>query len=378
MAAQGLGAGLSAFAAAFDAAQDNNPEYQARIRAETALAYAQSPAALQLEQLNIQKLAARETAQIGRNRDREMESQLSAYDDPSQKEALRSTFSTMDLPSIQRMRKDTIDNPDFTGFVHLNPDEVDMKNYLPIVQGDFKQVGTTDFWYHSAKSLKGKFAKASDRYTYLSHKSKKLYMEENNVDTISPKVTRTLEKSSFDLLDPDQQSLFKRQSVNFNTALNNTINRYTGGTGSMIITDSIFRRTLATQKAKLGYAISSGSDQQQRQIKNEINALYLNHKEQQQLGYGFNEGQYRTELKGMLAHAVGAYGLSDAKQIENFMGQFLEDERNKARLLARMIRKYGSSNPATGAGAGADSDPNKIPLDSLKVEDSRLDLTGPS
>jgi hypothetical protein len=376
MAAQGLGAGLSAFAEAFITVRDNDPEYQARRRAEANLAYAQTPAALQLDQLNIQKEAARETAQIGRNRDREMESQLSFYDDPLQKEALRSTFTTMDLPSIERMRKDTIDNPDFTGFVHLNPDEVEMKTYLPIVQGDFKQVGTTDFWYHSAKSLKGKFAKAADRYTYLRHKAKKLYMEEKDVDTISPEVLRTLEEATFDLLDPDQQALFRRQSVNFNTALNKTITRYTGGTGSMIITDSVFRRALVTQKAKLDYAIASGSDEQQRKIKNEINELYLNHKAQQQLGYGFNEGQYRTELKGMLAHAVGAYGLSNTEQIENFMGQFLEDERNKARLLARMIRKYGAPKTDTGAGGGSNASTVDIP--SLKVEDSHLDLTGMS
>lgn len=374
MAVEGLGAGLSAFAEAFNTARDSDLEYKMRERAEAELAFAQTPAALQLEQLELQKIAARETAQIGRNRVREIEGQLSFFDDPSQKEALRSTFTTMDLPSIKRMRKDMIDNPDFTGFVHLNPDEVDMKTYLPIAQGDFKQVGTTNFWYHSAKSLKGKFAKAADRYTYLNHKAKKLYMEEKDVDTISPEVTRTIEQATFDLLDPDQQELFRRQSVNFNTALNNTITRYMGGTGAMIVTDSVFRRALAKHRVKLNVAVASGSLEKQRQIKNEIDALQANHKEQQQLGYGFNEGQYRTELKGMLAHAVGAYGLSNAKQIEDFMGQFLEDERNRARLLTRMIRKYGMPKTDTGA----ESDPNRIDIPSLKVEDSHLDLTGMS
>ena len=71
------------------------------------------------------------------------------------------------------------------------------------------------------------------------------------------------------------------------------------------------------------------------------------------IGYGYSEDQYRSELRGMLSRSVGALGLTDAAQIEDFMTQFLEDERNKARLRTRMMRKYGPPKTDTVAGAGS-------------------------
>ena len=58
MAAQGLGAGLSAFAEAFNTVRDNDPEYKMRQRAEAELAFNASTLGKDLAVANLQRTAA--------------------------------------------------------------------------------------------------------------------------------------------------------------------------------------------------------------------------------------------------------------------------------------------------------------------------------
>ena len=354
MAAEGLGVGLSAFADAFTKARDNNPEYRLRQQAKANLAFDASPLGQQLIAHNLQKVAAREAASSERERGRAIEGTVSYFSDPEQQEAIRNTLNGQDLASVNRFKLDTVDNKEFTGLVHLNPDEINIKTYEPFTQGDLKQVGTTNYYYHSAQSRKAKTASAGNAYTRLFHMYKRAYKDENKVDTVPDKEKRKLQERAFESLTPNQRTLFNTQSTNFNAAIDKTITKYRG---SLIITDKTFRKQLENYGAELDAALISGTDQEKRVAKRKVEALQAKHKQQQQRGYGYSESQYRSELRTMLSRSVGALGLSDAKQIENFMTKFLEDERNQARLLNRLIVKYGAPKTDTGAaGANRGSD----------------------
>tara|TARA_R100001086_G_scaffold54625_1_gene24483 strand:- start:819 stop:1943 length:1125 start_codon:yes stop_codon:yes gene_type:complete len=351
MAAEGLGVGLSAFSTAFNAAQDSNPEYKMRQRAEAQLAFDTSPLGKQLAAHDLQKVAAGEAARLERGRIREIDGAISYFDNPEEQEATRTYLDTLDLSSITRFRADTVDNKDFTGLININPDEIDIETYEPFTQGDLKQLGTSNYYYHSAKSRKGKTASATNEYTRITHMLGRAYKEENKVDIIPDKEKAKLQKRAFESLTSNQQVLFKTQSTSFNTAIDATIRKYKG---SLIVTDKAFRTQLANYGAELDVALISGTDQEKRVAKRKVEALQAKHKQQQQTGYGYSESQYRSELRGLLSRSVGALGLSDAKQIENFMTQFLEDERNQGRLLNRLISKYGMPKTDIGA-AGAGS-----------------------
>ena len=345
---------LGGFSKAFENALDNNPQYQARIRAEAQIAFDNSPVGIQLAAHNLQKQAAVEAARFGRKRGRAIDGAVSYFSDTEQQEAIRNTLNGFDLASVNRFVKDTVDNKEFTGLVNLNPDEIDIKTYKPIVQGSFKQLGTTNFWYHSAKSLQGKHASATNKFTRRNHILGREYMKEKEVKTLSNEEKTNIYEKAFQSLTTDEQTLFTRQSRNFNAAVDKTITKYRG---SLIITDKTFRKQLENYGAELNVALISGTDEEQRVAKRNLEALKAKHKQQQQRGYGYSESQYRSELRTILSRSVGALGLSDANQIENFMTKFLEDERNQARLLNRLIVKYGAPKTDTGAaGANRGSD----------------------
>ena len=337
---------LGGFSKAFENALDNNPQYQARIRAEAQIAFDNSPVGIQLAAHNLQKQAAVESARFGRERGRAIEGTVSYFSNPEEQEAIRNTLDGFDLASVNRFVKDTIDNKDFTGLVHLNPDEIDSKTYKPIAQGSLKQVGTTNFWYHSAKSLQGKYASATNKFTRINHILGREYMKEKDVKTLSDEQKTQIYDRAFQSLTTDEQTLFTRQSRNFNAALDNTINKYSGS-GNLIITDKAFRRQLQPYMLKVREARIYGNQRDIIKEERKLEALQLRHKQLQQTGYGYSEDQYRSELRSMLSRSVGALGLSDAEQIENFMTQFLEDEKNKARLLNKMILKYGAPKTDT-------------------------------
>ena len=335
---------LGGFSKAFENALDNNPQYQARIRAEAQIAFDNSPVGIQLAAHNLQKQAAVESARFGRERGRAIEGTVSYFSNPEEQEAIRNTLDGFDLASVNRFVKDTIDNKDFTGLVHLNPDEIDSKTYKPIAQGSLKQVGTTNFWYHSAKSLQGKYASATNKFTRRNHILGREYMKEKDVKTLSDEQKTQIYDRAFQSLTTDEQTLFTRQSRNFNAALDNTIRKYSG---ALIVTDKTFRKQLLPYQVDLERAEAIGDVPKIHEAKNRIKAIQFKHKQLQQTGYGYGEDQYRSELRSILSRSVGALGLSDAEQIENFMTQFLEDEKNKARLLNKMILKYGAPKTDT-------------------------------
>ena len=363
---------LGGFSKAFENALDNNPQYQARIRAEAQIAFDNSPVGIQLAAHNLQKQAAVESARFGRERGRAIDGAVSYFSNPEEQEAIRNTLDGFDLASVNRFVKDTIDNKDFTGLVHLNPDEIDSKTYKPIAQGSLKQVGTTNFWYHSAKSLQGKHASATNKFTRRNHILGREYMKEKEVKTLSNEEKTNIYEKAFQSLTTDEQTLFTRQSRNFNAALENTINKYSGS-GNLIVTNKAFRKQLLPYQLDLERARVLGDEFLINKAKNRINAIQLNHKQLQQTGYGYGEDQYRSELRSILSRSVGALGLSDAEQIENFMTQFLEDEKNKARLLNKMMLKYGAPKTDTSvAGGTRGSDARTKKTSEAKVTNTHL------
>ena len=370
MAAQGLGAGLSAFAEAFNTVRDNDPEYKMRQRAEAELAFNNSTLGKELAAQNLQRTAAAEAARYKVDTGRLTEGIVSYYSDPEQQEAVRTYLNTQDRYGVNRFNQETVENKDHTGLIKLDPDVVNMKTYDPYVKGDLKRVGESNFFYHSAKSRKGKVAAAGDTFTSNFYGLEREFRKERGLTDdaiLELKDKRKLHDAAFKMLDINQQTLFNQQSTNFNSAINNVIRTYKG---SLIVSDKSFTRAITRYRDEVEIA-KQINEHEGRLAQQKLNVALKVHKQRQEKGYGYKEEQYRSVLREMLSRHVGGLGLTDAAQIEDFMTQFLEDERNQARLLTRMVRKYGA--PKTDTVAGADSpektkaaDPNRREIRQLK------------
>jgi len=346
-----IGVGLSSFAAAFDAARDNDPEYKMRQRAEAELAFNASTLGKELAAQNLQRTAAAEAARYKVDTGRLTEGIVSYYSDPEKQEAVRTYLNTQDRYGVLRFNKETVENKDHTGLIKLDPDVVNMKTYIPYIQGDLKRVGESNFFYHSAKSRRGKVAAAGDTFTSNFYELKRAFRKERGLAddaTLELEDEGKLHGEAFKMLDINQQTLFSQQSTNFNSAINKVIKTYQG---SLIVSDKAFNRQIARYRSEVG--IAKEVDEHAGRIAQEkLNVAVKVHQQRQATGYGYKEDQYRSVLREMLSRHVGGLGLTDAAQIEDFMTKFLEEERNQARLLTKMIRKYGPPKTDTVAGTG--------------------------
>ena len=190
-------------------------------------------------------------------------------------------------------------------------------------------------------------------YNTASDALKKL----KGVDILNDSEKKVLQDETFQMLSPTNQRLFRQQSVNFNDALNDTITTYKGGLGSLIFTNKSF--TAQLQKYTAALEVAKGkSPKVVREMRENIDRIKKIHRQQQLEGYGYSEVQYRAELKNLLSYSVGAIGLSDRKQIRDFMSTFLNKPKNQEKFLNTMIRKYGppkidssTTGPNTGSNA---------------------------
>ena len=301
--------------------------------------------------------AAGEALNQKRKRDTYLDSQLNYFTDESQKEAVNSFLSTQDIKGLERFDKETIGNEEFTGLISLDFDKTDLETYRPYIEGDLKRVGNSNYFYHSKGSRNAKVAYANDEYMGSYNAASDALKKLKGVDILNDSEKKVLQDETFQMLSPTNQRLFRQQSVNFNDALNDTITTYKGGLGSLIFTNKSF--TAQLQKYTAALEVAKGkSPKVVREMRENIDRIKKIHRQQQLEGYGYSEVQYRAELKNLLSYSVGAIGLSDRKQIRDFMSTFLNKPKNQEKFLNTMIRKYGppkidssTTGPNTGSNA---------------------------